>query len=121
MNNLLIGNQRIGIAQKRDKKRTITMAEKKEMKKQNKRKVLFVFWVILIVSVLILIFFFIVHKSAKFRDNSPQISNPASVYCIDNGGNIEIKTNPEGGQYGICMKNEKECEEWAYFRGECSL
>jgi hypothetical protein len=48
------------------------------------------------------------------------IANPASVYCNDNGGKLEIRTGPGGGQIGVCIfPDGSECEEWAYFRGEC--
>jgi hypothetical protein len=53
-------------------------------------------------------------------NNTSQMANPASVYCIENNGTLEIRTN-EQGQYGVCLKNGKECEEWAYIRGECIL
>jgi len=52
--------------------------------------------------------------------NNSSLANPASVYCIKNNGTLEIRNN-EAGQYGVCMKNGKECEEWAYYRGECAL
>jgi len=48
--------------------------------------------------------------------------NPASVKCVEDGHKLEIRTGKGGGQVGICIdKNGKECEEWAYFRGECEL
>lgn len=48
------------------------------------------------------------------------LANPASVFCVDNGGKLEIRTDATGGQVGFCVFNNKtECEEWAYFRGEC--
>ncbi|MEW5802125.1 MAG: DUF333 domain-containing protein [bacterium] len=48
------------------------------------------------------------------------IANPASVYCINQGGRLEIRKDAEGNQYGVCIfSNGSECEEWAYFRGEC--
>jgi hypothetical protein len=53
-------------------------------------------------------------------NNNSSIANPASVYCIKNNGTLEIRNN-EAGQYGVCIKNEKECEEWTYYRGECVL
>jgi len=50
-----------------------------------------------------------------------QIANPASVNCIQNNGTLEIR-DEVGGQVGYCkFANGKECEEWAYFRGECLL
>jgi len=47
------------------------------------------------------------------------LANPASVYCVENGGISEIRTD-ESGSYGVCIFNDgTECDEWAYFRGEC--
>lgn len=49
------------------------------------------------------------------------LPNPASVHCEENGGKLEIRTDSNGGQYGVCVfADGSECEEWAYFRGECS-
>jgi putative hemolysin len=46
--------------------------------------------------------------------------NPASVYCKDHGGTLEIRTDASGGQAGMCVFPDKsECDEWAYYRGEC--
>jgi len=45
--------------------------------------------------------------------------NPASVYCEEQGGTVEIREN-EAGQYGMCIfPDGGECDEWAFFRGEC--
>jgi putative hemolysin len=53
---------------------------------------------------------------------STGIANPASVNCIDKGFNLTIRTDSEGGQYGVCSKpGYTECEEWAFFRGECQI
>lgn len=49
------------------------------------------------------------------------IANPASVYCEQNGGKLEIRSDAAGNQTGICIfPDGGECEEWAYFRGECA-
>jgi putative hemolysin len=46
--------------------------------------------------------------------------NPASVYCVESGGSLEIRTDAGGGQYGVCVfADGSECEEWAFFRREC--
>lgn len=46
--------------------------------------------------------------------------NPASVYCESQGGTVEIRTAEDGSQYGICVfSSGEECDEWAYYRGEC--
>jgi len=48
------------------------------------------------------------------------LPNPASVYCQENGGMLEIRDDGSGGQVGYCLfADGSECEEWAYFRGEC--
>ncbi len=49
------------------------------------------------------------------------VANPASTYCLDQGNKLEIRTASDGGQYGVCIfPDGSECEEWAYFRGECT-
>ncbi len=58
--------------------------------------------------------------SEIFQGKSFSIPNPASQNCIKIGGNLQIVTGPQGGQYGICVfSNNYQCEEWALFRNEC--
>jgi putative hemolysin len=46
--------------------------------------------------------------------------NPASVYCEQQGYKSEIRTAADGSQYGVCVfPDGSECDEWAYYRGEC--
>ena len=46
--------------------------------------------------------------------------NPASVYCKEQGNKHEIRMAADGSQNGICVfPDGSECDEWAYFRGEC--
>jgi putative hemolysin len=46
--------------------------------------------------------------------------NPASVYCEQNGYELEIRTAPDGSQSGICtFLDGSTCDEWAYFWGKC--
>jgi hypothetical protein len=48
--------------------------------------------------------------------------NPASKYCVEQGYNNTIRTNPDGSQTGYCIfPNGTECEEWSFFRGECKF
>jgi len=55
----------------------------------------------------------------KANPADTQIANPASVYCEEQGGMLSI-VDGEDGQYGICtLSDGTECEEWAYYRGEC--
>jgi len=47
--------------------------------------------------------------------------NPASVYCEENGGKLDLRQDASGGVAGICVFDDgSECDEWAYFRGECT-
>jgi len=44
------------------------------------------------------------------------MANPASVYCEQQGGTLEIQDTPDG-QVGMChFENGQVCEEWALFR-----
>lgn len=53
-------------------------------------------------------------------DSGVKIANPASVFCIENEGKLEMRKDSAGGEYGVCIfKDNNECEEWAFFRGEC--
>jgi putative hemolysin len=48
------------------------------------------------------------------------LPNPASKYCVDRGGKLEIR-NETAGQAGYCVFTDgSECDEWAYFRGQCA-
>ncbi len=63
-------------------------------------------------------------ETAATRNNEkvqPQISNPASSYCEQQGNKVEIKTADDGSQTGDCVfPDGSRCDEWAYFRGECA-
>jgi putative hemolysin len=49
-------------------------------------------------------------------DNGAGIANPASVYCVQQGGKSEIREG-ESGQVGVCvMPDGTECDEWDFFR-----
>jgi putative hemolysin len=55
---------------------------------------------------------------------APQASmpNPASLYCEQNGNQLEIRTAADGSQSGVCVfADGSTCDEWAYWRGECGL
>jgi putative hemolysin len=50
-----------------------------------------------------------------------QMANPASEYCIEQGGKLDIREDDNGGEVGYCQFDDgSECEEWTYFRGDCS-
>ena len=52
-------------------------------------------------------------------DQQPGLANPASVYCEEQGGTVDIRTDESGSQTGYCVFSDgSEVEEWAYYRGE---
>ena len=49
-----------------------------------------------------------------------RIANPASTHCVEHGGKVVIQKRGDGGEFGICVfADNRQCEEWALFRGEC--
>lgn len=45
------------------------------------------------------------------------MANPASVYCVEQGGESIIKQDKDGSEYGICkFKDGKEVDEWEFYR-----
>jgi Tol biopolymer transport system component/putative hemolysin len=50
------------------------------------------------------------------------IANPASQYCVDQGGTLEIEARGDGGQFGVCFfEDNRQCEEWAMLHGDCPV
>lgn len=50
----------------------------------------------------------------------PQLANPASVNCVQQGGRLTVERRPDGGEFGVCVFTDNyQCEEWALLRGEC--
>jgi putative hemolysin len=48
------------------------------------------------------------------------LANPASVFCQEQGFRLELRTDATGSQSGIChFPDGSQCDEWAYYRGEC--
>ncbi|MDD1671013.1 MAG: DUF333 domain-containing protein [Methanomicrobiales archaeon] len=49
------------------------------------------------------------------------LANPAAVFCEEKNYRYEIRRNPDGSEYGVCIfPNGNECEEWAFYRGMCN-
>ncbi len=49
------------------------------------------------------------------------LANPASVYCEENGGGLDIRQDEVGNEFGVCIfPDGSECDEWAFFGGECA-
>lgn len=55
-------------------------------------------------------------KENQFASTKLAIANPASEYCIAQGGKLIIK-NEKNGEVGYCnLPNGDEIEEWEYYR-----
>jgi putative hemolysin len=62
-----------------------------------------------------------VARPAATDTPSAFLPNPASAYCEQQGHRLEIRTASDGSQRGVCVfADGSECDEWAYYRGECS-
>lgn len=103
------------------------MKSKGVVKKRKQFKLLkaILFLTLLLLSLALILYFCLMQKPEEKNENetgsNTGIANPASVHCIENNGTLEIRSDDAGNQYGVCIKDGKECEEWAFFRGECVL
>ncbi|MDD5221211.1 MAG: DUF333 domain-containing protein [Candidatus Pacebacteria bacterium] len=60
-------------------------------------------------------------NNTKTEATTTTIANPASTYCKQQGGSLEIREFIDG-QRGFCVfEDGSECEEWKFFRKECSM
>ena len=70
-------------------------------------------------TLLVLALIFFVSACTINESHEQKLANPASVHCVNQGGTLRMEETA-AGQYGICiLHNGTECEEWAYYRGEC--
>lgn len=50
------------------------------------------------------------------------LANPASEYCEENSGTVEIREDKSGGPIGYCtFPDGSECEEWAIIAVNANL
>lgn len=42
--------------------------------------------------------------------------NPASVYCIERGGTLDIQQSPKGDVTTCVLANDTRVEEWEFYR-----
>ncbi len=46
--------------------------------------------------------------------------NPAAVFCKEKGFQLQTRNAADGSQSAVCVfPDGSECDEWAFFRGEC--
>jgi Tol biopolymer transport system component/putative hemolysin len=61
-------------------------------------------------------------EPTQTESSTAEIANPASQYCLEQGGTLSIEERGDGGQYGICFfEDNRQCEEWALLRGDCPM
>jgi putative hemolysin len=54
------------------------------------------------------------------QTGSANMPNPAAAHCEQQGYKSEIRTAADGSQSGVCIfADGSECDEWAFYRGEC--
>jgi len=59
-------------------------------------------------------------SEATASPDSAGLPNPASAYCEEHDGTLEIRSASDGSQYGVCIfPDGSACDEWDFFRGEC--
>jgi len=79
-------------------------------------------WVIGFLVLVLIVVIVVLRQEITKRDsqlNVTEIANPASVFCIEQGGSLEL-VEDEQGVSGMCtLPNGEVCEEWALFRAEC--
>ena len=81
-----------------------------------KKAIIFMLLFILLVALVSII----IYLNCNEKSNNSQLPNPASVYCEEQGGVLEIRTNLDGSQTGYCTFSDgSECEEWSYYRRVC--
>jgi putative hemolysin len=70
--------------------------------------------------VLILMMGLMILAACASAPASNEVPNPASVFCEQNGGKLELRQDAAGATAGICVfPDGSECDEWAFYRSEC--
>ncbi|MDD5726585.1 MAG: DUF333 domain-containing protein [Patescibacteria group bacterium] len=48
------------------------------------------------------------------------LSNPATIYCLQQGGKFNMRKSLDGSTEGLCTLSDNiTCEVWAYYKGDC--
>lgn len=57
-------------------------------------------------------------EPTSVTEDSTQMANPASVFCIEQGGTLDI-VDEANGQVGYCnLPDGTRIEEWEYYRSQ---
>ncbi|MHB8831439.1 MAG: putative hemolysin [Patescibacteria group bacterium] len=48
------------------------------------------------------------------------LSNPATIYCLQQGGKFTMQKSLDGSTEGLCTLSDNiTCDVWAYYKGDC--
>ncbi len=64
----------------------------------------------------------VAQTTAPSKTDAPQsigMANPASTFCIDNGGTLTTVKTDAGESANCTLPSGVVCDEWKLFRGEC--
>jgi putative hemolysin len=62
-----------------------------------------------------------ISENKNNADQTAGLANPASQNCVQKGGTLEMRKN-KNGEYGVCFfEDNRQCEEWALFNGQCPI
>lgn len=53
--------------------------------------------------------------------NEVGMANQASRLCEGSGGKVEIITQKDGSQFGLCVFEDYACDEWVLYRNDCNI
>ncbi len=78
-----------------------------------------------VIVLVILVTIIVISSLHYFKTTAPEtikIANPASRYCLDHGGKLDLRETNKGTE-GICILpgGNIECEEWSFLRGSCPI
>lgn len=84
------------------------------------------FFFLVAVAGFLMVFDFIVVNIPGFSKHlfslipSPKVANPATQYCLSQGGQRLIKKDNAGNVYSFCqLPDGSLCEEWAFYQKTC--
>ena len=69
-------------------------------------------------NILMIVMLSLAGCASSSPDKSAGLPNPASVYCTEHGGTLEIRRGPDG-ETGYChLADGRVVEEWELYRSQ---
>jgi len=85
--------------------------------------------IILVIAILVIIGIAFAIVGSGLAPGEPAVVPPppaslsplARAYCNDLNYTYEIRTNPDGSEYGVCiLPDGTVCDSWEFYRGNCT-